>query len=59
MPSLDRETPRTRTDHAAEEQRKTEAGVLWAAIRADRRAQDERTAKLRAMLMAVGDDEAA
>jgi hypothetical protein len=59
MPSLNRETPRTRADHAVDAQRRLDAAVLWSAIRADRRAQDERTAKLRAMLLAVGEDGAA
>lgn len=37
-------------------QRKAEAATLHTALRADRRARDERTARLRAMLMAIGED---
>lgn len=36
-------------------QKKAEAEMLHAALRADRRARDERTARLRTMLMAVGE----
>ncbi|GJE38932.1 hypothetical protein [Methylobacterium persicinum] len=37
-------------------QRKAEAETLHSALRADRKARDERTARLRAMLMAVGEE---
>lgn len=39
--------------------RRTEAEALWLAIEADRRARDERTARLRAMRLIDGDDKAA
>lgn len=39
-------------------QRKAEAALLHSALRADRRARDERTARLRAMLLAIGDESA-
>ncbi|MGH1572168.1 hypothetical protein ACRAWG_17615 [Methylobacterium sp. P31] len=38
---------------------RTEAKALWLALEADRRARDERTARLRAMRLIAGDDEAA
>ena len=37
--------------------RQAPAVVLWSAIDADRRALDERTARLRAMRLTLGDDE--
>ncbi len=36
--------------------RKSEAETLWGALRADRRSRDERTARLRAMALAIGAD---
>lgn len=37
-------------------QKKAEAEILHSALRADRRARDERTARLRAMLLAIGEE---
>ncbi|MCJ2060395.1 hypothetical protein MKL09_28200 [Methylobacterium sp. J-048] len=49
----------TETDAAFPPQDIPEPAALWAAIRADLRARDERTARLRAMRLIAGDDEAA
>ncbi|MHC2108177.1 MULTISPECIES: hypothetical protein [unclassified Methylobacterium] len=46
----------TETDAAVELERMAEAAALWAAIRADLRSRDERTARLRAMRLIDGDD---
>lgn len=37
-------------------QRKADAEALHSALRAERRARDERTARLRAMLLAIGEE---
>ena len=44
------------SDDANLRQLKAEAKALHMALRADRRARDERTARLRAMLLAIGDE---
>ena len=46
----------TETDATVEPEGIAEAALLWAAIRADLRARDERTARLRAMRLIDGDD---
>ena len=46
----------TRTHEAVEPQDEAEAAALWAALRADLRARDERTARLRAMRLIGGDE---
>jgi len=49
----------TGADTAVAPQDSPEPAALWAAIRADLRARDERTARLRAMRLIGGDDEGA
>ena len=49
----------TETDTATAFPDSAEAATLWAAIQADLRARDERTARLRAMRLIAGDDETA
>lgn len=44
------------SNDAALRQKKAEAEILQTALRADRRARDERTARLRAMLLAIGEE---
>ena len=46
----------TETDATVEPEGIAEAALLWAAIRADLRSRDERTARLRAMRLIDGDD---
>lgn len=44
------------SNDADHRQRKVEAAALHSALRAERRSRDERTARLRAMLLAIGDE---
>ncbi|MDP4024799.1 hypothetical protein Q8W71_19395 [Methylobacterium sp. NEAU 140] len=59
MDSLDRRRGGTSAAEDAEAQRRRDAAALWSALRAERRSGDERIARLRAMLLAAGDDAAA
>jgi hypothetical protein len=55
MAALDRAMTRsTATDATTIRPSKTEAETLWSALRADRASRDERTARLRAMALAIG-----
>lgn len=57
MTAFDRAMARSSaTNRATEDQRKAEAETLSCALRADRRSRDERTARLRAMALAIGAD---
>jgi hypothetical protein len=44
------------TADATADRRRAEAETVWSALRADRQSRDERTARLRAMALAVGAD---
>ncbi len=45
--------------HTADPQHRADVEALWLALDADRRAQDERLARLRAMRLIGGEDDAA
>ena len=46
-------------EHAVDPQHRADVEALWLALDADRRAQDERLARLRAMRLIGGEDDAA
>lgn len=55
MAAFDRAMMRsTVTDATTIRPIKTDAEILWSALRADRASRDERTARLRAMALAIG-----
>ncbi len=57
MTAFDRAMARSSaTNKTTADQRKAEAETLFCALRADRRSRDERTARLRAMALAIGAD---
>ncbi|SFL59429.1 hypothetical protein [Methylobacterium pseudosasicola] len=58
MDAFDHTDTATETDAAIEQQPNADLIALWTALEADRRARDERTARLRAMRLIGGYDEA-
>lgn len=58
MDALDHTGTEREIDPPTEPQRNPDLIALWTALEADRRAGDERTARLRAMRLIGGDDEA-
>jgi hypothetical protein len=59
MDAFDHTAPMDDVAQAAPPPTEAEREALWFALEADRRARDERTARLRAMRLIGGEDEAA
>lgn len=59
MDAFDQTVTAGDSEHPVDPQHRTDVVALWCALDADRRSQDERLARLRAMRLIGGEDDAA